>query len=186
MVSAGCGEDSSPPTTLPPLTDAPATGTTAEPTPGTITPPADGATTTPGQFDELTRADAEAFVEEFWRSVNRGLRAGSAEGIEQYYEPSCQTCETIRNNVQELDDKGQRAEGAEQAIVETRFDDNNGPVAVVTSVVQSQPGRLLTDDGKLVREIKGGPPADYVFNIVQQRDRSWLIQDLLALGPRAS
>jgi hypothetical protein len=185
LLATGCGQDAAPPTTLPPVT--PSTTPSATPSATGSTPSAGSGspTPTPGELDEATQAEAEAFVAEFWGVVNAGLETGSAVGIDAYYEPSCAECQSIADDVAALQREGQRAVGATLRVVETSFDTSNGPVALVESVVQAQPGQLVNSDGSLVREVTGGPPSDYVFNIVHLPNGDWTIQHLLALGPRA-
>ncbi len=67
-------------------------------------------------------------------------------------------------------------------MLETQVDARKGSVVLVRATVQSRPGELLDADGNVIKEVPRSPVADYVFNLVKQND-SWIIQDLLALGP---
>jgi hypothetical protein len=174
-----CGEPREEPTTLPPITESPT------PSPSPSSSPSPTARRTPGQFDEATQREAEQFVRQWWDTVNSALVGGSPEPLRSLYVQRCAKCEDMYRRVKTMRDAGRTASSPGYKVIRTAYDTNIGAVALVNAVVQPQPGRLLASDGTVVREVSGGPPIDYVFNVVMTKD-AWLVQDLLNFGFRSS
>lgn len=164
---------------------APAITASASPSPSSSPSPSESGgpvgKRTPGQFDEATQAEAEAFVEDWWDTVNAALRGDiAADRLRERYATECSVCRGIHQDVQDLQAAGHRAEGADQRVMRTTYQDNVGVFAAVMSVVQAQPGKVLDESGAVVRTLSGDTAVTFVFN-VRQRDGSWTIMNITRL-----
>ncbi len=172
----GCAADKEPVA----LPDPGATATvTATPTPK----PKPTKSRKPGEFDEATKRSAEKFVRAWWIAVNTTLdgRGADVEKLKPFYSSSCEVCRDYYKDAKELADAREQVRGGQQKVLRVRYETNRGGVALVDSVIRSLPGDLIDRDGNVVHRYSGGPSVRFVFNLVRT-DKSWYIQDILALG----
>ncbi|WP_133412032.1 hypothetical protein [Vallicoccus soli] len=129
------------------------------------------------------RKVAERAVERWWAIVNSAssgdattseLRSVSARG--------CAYCSEFEHKIDALLASGSRSVGAAYKVRELVTDNATNEVAAVSVVVEPQDVRLVDTNGQVVRTIKGEGSIEYVFSVARSGD-SWLIQDVLNLGP---
>ena len=157
IAGAGCGGSGSGPRTLPPLTTAPAAGTTTSPT---------------GDAAKAELHDATAVVREYFAVINRLSRRMDAGALAALSSPSCK-CRAFVRDVRVTAGKHEHYFGRIHLVGLTAAAD--GPdQAEVLATYDSGAGGTAADDGHVL--FRGQPHKNTVQNFVLRKvsDR-WLI-----------
>jgi Family of unknown function (DUF6318) len=146
LIGACGGGDGSQPSGLPPLTAT--AGSSSEAGLVTTSP------TAQGEARAQTPAGAAAFTRFYLGLINDAYRTGASEPLRRYAGPSCASCTSIAAAVDDIYDKGGRAEGGRlsvKRVAATGISPTSQPTVVADIAVS--PYRQIDGSGRVVHKV---------------------------------
>ncbi|NED94731.1 hypothetical protein G1H11_05345 [Phytoactinopolyspora alkaliphila] len=170
VVGCSSDDDAGPLETTPPTT--PAQTESPDPTPSE---PTQEPTPDPDPTEEL-EAEITEFFEEYIDAINESWT--SEEALQRRREMFADSCEECligyefakRKHHQEL-----RFEGDDVEVLDVSLVSAGDGVVVITTVIDSPPGRLIDNDGALVQEFDEYEAVQSVYQLVKNETGVWII-----------